>query len=125
MSDRKRILFVDDDPAVLAALANVLRRERHRWDMVFVAGGAEALAELDKGRFDAVVSDMRMPDMSGDLLLEIVHRESPETVRIILSGSECGSLIPNVDELLSKPCSARILREVLDRLMARGRINAA
>lgn len=125
MSDRKRILFVDDDPAVLAALSNVLRRERHRWDMVFAAGGEAALAELDKGRFDAVVSDMRMPDMSGDLLLEIVRRDSPDTVRIVLSGSECSPSLPNVDALLAKPCSARHLREALERLMARGRASAA
>jgi DNA-binding NtrC family response regulator len=120
MNDRKRILFVDDDPAVLAALSNVLRRERHRWEMVFAAGGEAALAELDKGSFDVVVSDMRMPDMSGDLLLEIVRESSPGTSRIILSGSEHGP-IPNVDELLSKPCSARSLREALERVMERNR----
>ena len=122
MNDKKRILFVDDDPAVLAALSNVLRRERHRWEMVFAAGGEAALAELDKAPFDVVVSDMRMPDMSGDLLLEIVKRETPQTFRIILSGSECGTSIPNVDELLSKPCSARILCETLERVIARGRV---
>lgn len=121
MSERKRILFVDDDPAVLAALSNVLHRERYRWDMVFAAGGEAALAELDKGRFDAVVSDLRMPDLSGDLLLEIVRRDSPDTVRIILSGSECAPALANVDALLAKPCSARQLREALDRLMARRR----
>jgi DNA-binding NtrC family response regulator len=121
MNDKKRILFVDDDPSVLAALSNVLRRERHRWEMVFAAGGEAALAELDKGAFDVVVSDMRMPDMSGDLLLEIVSRVSPRTYRIILSGSECGVSLPNVDELLSKPCSARTLRDTLERVMAAGR----
>jgi DNA-binding NtrC family response regulator len=121
MTDKKRILFVDDDPAVLAALSNVLRRERHRWEMVFATGGEQALAEIDKGAFDVVVSDMRMPDMSGDLLLEMVRRASPQTYRIILSGSECGTSLPNVDELLSKPCSARTLKETLERVMARGR----
>src|SRR5262245_56056772 len=114
---KKRILFVDDDPAVLTALANVLRRDRDRWDMVFAVGGEAGLDELRKAAFDAVVSDMRMPGLDGAQLFETVARESPATVRIMLSGSDCEDALTHVDELLSKPCSARRLRETLDRAM--------
>jgi DNA-binding NtrC family response regulator len=119
MSDigKKRILFVDDDPAVLNSLQNVLRRDRHRWDMVFAVGGVAALDELRKTVFDAVVSDMRMPGVDGAQLLEAVARESQATVRIMLSGSDCEEALHHVDELLSKPCSARHLRETLERMM--------
>jgi CheY-like chemotaxis protein len=122
MSDdaRKRILFVDDDPSVLNALSNVLRRERHRWDMVFANGGEQALAELRTATFDAIVSDMRMPGIDGAQLLEVVRRDSPTTVRIMLSGSDCETALDSVDELLAKPCSARLLRETLDRMMQQG-----
>ena len=58
---RKRILFVDDDAAVLGALKAVFHRERKRWDMVFVTGGGEALEEFRKQPFDVIVSDMRIP----------------------------------------------------------------
>ena len=114
---KKRILFVDDDPAVLHALSSVLRRDRTRWDMVFAAGGPAAVDELRKSAFDAVVSDMRMPGVNGAQLLEIVRRDSPGTVRIMLSGSDCEAALPNIDELLPKPCSARVLRETLERMM--------
>ena len=39
----KRILFVDDDPLLLAGLQNVLRRDRKRWDMTFTLGGEAAV----------------------------------------------------------------------------------
>lgn len=57
----KRILFVDDEQHVLDGLKNILRRERKKWDMVFALGGKAALSELERGPFDVVVSDMRMP----------------------------------------------------------------
>jgi len=46
---------------VLAGLRDLLRKQRAQWDMVFALGGQAALAELEKGAFDVVVSDMRMP----------------------------------------------------------------
>lgn len=119
--ERVRILFVDDDATVLTALSNVLRRERHRWDMVFAIGGNAGLAELGKGAFDVVVSDRRMPEVSGEQLLEIVKRDSPRTVRVMLSGSEPGPVPPAADEMLAKPCSAKVLRETLERITARAR----
>ena len=58
---KKRILFVDDEPAILAGLQNLLYKDRKRWDMVFALGGQLALDEIRKAPFDIVVSDMRMP----------------------------------------------------------------
>jgi CheY-like chemotaxis protein len=118
----KRILFVDDDPAILVGLKNVFRRDRNRWDMVFALGSNAALAELAIGSFDAVVTDMRMPEMSGAALLDIVKEQSPRTVRLILSGTadseEMGIANSSADEVLSKPCSVAGLRAALDRMIA-------
>ncbi len=118
----KRVLFVDDDPSVLAGLRNVFHRERGRWEMVFAGGGAQALEELAKGSFDAVVSDMRMPGIDGVTLLEHVRDTSPRTARVMLSGSadqtEVDRATAAVDELLGKPCDTRTLRATLERMMA-------
>ena len=118
---KQRIMFVDDDVSILAGLRGVLRRERDRWDMVFAAGADAALAELEQGPFDVVVSDMRMPGIDGAELLERVQRRSPATIRIMLSGSVDPLAITRasfaVDELLGKPCDARTLRETIDRLL--------
>jgi CheY-like chemotaxis protein len=126
MSDevKKRILFVDDDPSILAGLKGVLFRDRKRWDMVFAQGGDAAIAELDAGTFDAVVSDMRMPGIDGAMLLERVRRLAPQTRRVILSGSADADDVQRAaaaaEEVLTKPCDAVTLRGTLERLLARG-----
>ncbi len=81
-----RLLFVDDDPAVVAGLRRMLRARRVEADLTFATGPDEALAHLSAGAFDGVVSDMRMPDMDGASLLAVVRERSPATVRVILSG---------------------------------------
>ena len=115
----KRILFVDDDAALLAGLQNVLHRDRKRWDMVFANSGEAALEELRKGPFDVVISDMRMPQIDGAQLFRILRERSPYTARIMLSGSDCESAMADIDELLAKPCSASHLRAAIERALSR------
>jgi HD-like signal output (HDOD) protein/ActR/RegA family two-component response regulator len=115
----KRILFVDDDPNVLTGLRNVLRSKRREWEMVFAIGPEEALANLAKGSFDVVVSDMRMPRMDGATLLAKVKELQPWAVRMILSGqTELESTMKSVfvaHVFLSKPCDPALLQSVVDR----------
>ena len=82
----KKILFVDDAPKVLEGLCRMLRPQRQEWNMVFVSSGAEALAALTDGKFDVLVTDMRMPGMDGAELLAHVRVLYPHMVRIILTG---------------------------------------
>jgi DNA-binding NtrC family response regulator len=116
---KKRILFVDDEPAVLASLESVLRRDRSRWEMVFVLGGQRALDELRRHPFDAVVSDMRMPGIDGATLLGMIERESPSTARIMLTGyadhASLARALPALHQLLNKPCGAAALRDAIER----------
>ena len=81
-----KILFVDDDPNVLAGLRRMLHAERERWDTRFAIGAEAALALLENCDFDVVVSDMKMPGMDGADLLVRVRELNPSTVRIVLSG---------------------------------------
>jgi len=115
----KRILFVDDDPNVLTGLRNVLRTKRREWEMVFAIGPEEAIANLAKGSFDVVVSDMRMPRMDGATLLAKVKEMQPWAVRMILSGqTELESAMKSVfvaHMFLSKPCDPALLQSVVDR----------
>ena len=64
-----RILFVDDEPMVLRGLRRSLHTMQSEWEMVFVESGAAALEAMAQAPFDAVVSDMRMPQMNGAQLL--------------------------------------------------------
>jgi HD-like signal output (HDOD) protein len=117
--DKKRVLFVDDEPAILAGLQNLLYKDRKRWEMVFAGGGEIALQHLRTRPFDVVVSDMRMPGMDGAALLNLVKDEFPATARIMLSGhAEREAIVralPALHQLLSKPCDADTLRGAIER----------
>jgi HD-like signal output (HDOD) protein len=118
----KRILFVDDEVAVLDGLRDRLRKHRHEWEMVFAVGAAVALAECERGPFDVVVTDMRMPGMDGAALLHRIKETYPKTVRIVLSGHAEKQAVMRAllvaHQYISKPCDSEIMRSVLGRACA-------
>jgi putative nucleotidyltransferase with HDIG domain len=110
----KRLLFVDDEPLVLDALRRALRDMRFEWQMKFVDSGQTALQELDRDKYDAIITDMRMPVMDGARLLEEVKNHHEDVVRVVLSGqsnndSILRSLVPT-HQFLSKPCDTEDLK---------------
>ncbi len=115
----KRILFVDDEPQILAGLQHRLRRQRAKWEMSFVESGQEALRLLATERFDVIVADMRMPKMDGATLLKTVKDKHSEVVRIVLSGhAELESAlraVPVAHQFLTKPCEAGVIENVVER----------
>jgi HD-like signal output (HDOD) protein len=117
-----RILFVDDEVAILDGLRDLLRKERRRWEMVFAVGGAEALEELERQSFDVVVSDIRMPGMDGAALLARIKADYPHTARIVLTGHADRDamlrVLPAAHQFLSKPCDANALRVAIERTQA-------
>jgi HD-like signal output (HDOD) protein/CheY-like chemotaxis protein len=114
-----RVLFVDDEPAILTGLSRMLRPLRNEIQSDFVGGGAEALERLKKEAFDIVIADIRMPGMDGAALLDAVQRAHPHIIRIVLSGhadvSAALRAVPVAHQFLAKPCDASSLREVIKR----------
>lgn len=118
-TNKRRILFVDDEPNVLSGLRNLLRKQRHQWDMLFATSGPAALEELAKAPVDVIVSDMRMPGMDGAALLTKVRDLYPQTARIVLSGHAERDAIARVvsvaHQFLSKPADAGAVQVVIER----------
>jgi HD-like signal output (HDOD) protein len=116
---KKRILFVDDESLVLQGLQRMLRPMRSQWEMVFVENGAKALELMSRAPFDVVISDMRMPGMSGAELLGEVLRRYPKTVRLVLSGHADQDLvlrcIGSTHQYLSKPCQPEEIKAAILR----------
>jgi len=114
----KRILFVDDDVQLLKSLKRMMRVRSRIWDMHFVSNGFDALTEFEREPFDVIVSDISMPEMEGDELLERVKKTYPQTVRIALSGLasfEVGLRASPVAQLiLAKPCEGPQLCKSLE-----------
>ena len=119
---KRRILFVDDEPLVLKGLQRMLRGMRKDWEMYFIDSGRKALTILDKFHFDAVVTDMRMPEMDGAQLLNEVMRSHPDIVRIVLSGEMDQEMILRTvrssHQFLNKPCEPDLLKLTLKRAFA-------
>ena len=114
-----RILFVDDEPHVLAALRRVFcLRDMGACAVYFEESGAKALKAMAARPFDAVVSDFRMPGIDGTQFLCEVRRRYPETVRLVLSGcAEERGLIQLADlahQFIPKGCDPGVLLAALD-----------
>ncbi len=111
------VLCVDDEPHVLSAL----RRALHSPGLVVrtIGSGAEALALLAQQPVDLVISDMRMPGMTGTQLLAQVQQMHPDIVRVVLTGqADLGDTIAAINSgsifrYLQKPWDDAELRQVV------------
>lgn len=114
----KRILFVDDDPNLLAGLARSLRK---LLEFDTALGGPEALQKIaQSGPYAVVVADQTMPGMNGVELLEAVRECAPDTVRLMLTGNaDQKSAVDAVNRgavfrFLNKPCPPEVLVPALE-----------
>jgi FixJ family two-component response regulator len=112
--DRPTLLLVDDEESILSSLKRLLRREPYQ--VVTANGGQAGLDQLALRRVDVIVSDQRMPNMSGVEFLSRAKELYPDTVRIVLSGyADLQSIADAVNEgaiykFLSKPWDDDALR---------------
>jgi diguanylate cyclase (GGDEF)-like protein/PAS domain S-box-containing protein len=81
---QRTLLLVDDEPAILSSLKRLLRREGYQ---IYTAGsGAEGLEILASHEIGVLITDARMPEMSGAEFLDRVREMHPDTTRMMLSG---------------------------------------
>ena len=93
---RLRVLFVDDDERVLNALRALFRND---YEVFGAASGAEGLELAKRERIPIVVSDQRMPGMSGVEMLRELRKAVPQTVRLLLTGySDLAALVGSINE---------------------------
>lgn len=106
-----RILFVDDDPFVLAALSLALKPEESPWEMVFALGGEVGLSHLQSESYDVLVTELRMARVDGVALFRYAKEHRPSTVRVALSAWVYPGLEAHI--ALAKPCRLSEIREAL------------
>lgn len=116
---KPRVIFVDDEPELLAGLRDRLRRHRHAWDMAFFVSAREALADVAERGADVVVSDVRMPEMNGAELLSEVREVCRSATRVALSGQTDAETAMQLHvvahQFLGKPCDVSTLVEIIER----------
>ncbi len=121
-SSKHPILLVDDESEILFSLQLLLRRE---FEVYTAEGGAAALEVLRQHPVHVIVSDQRMPQMTGVEFLRRAREARPEAVRIMLTGyADIKAVIDAVNQCrifhyLTKPCDPDDLRAVLQQACAR------
>lgn len=113
-----KILFVDDEENVLSAFRRNLRR---KFNFETAISGADALEVIgSKGPFAVIVSDMKMPGMSGVEFLSYAAKVTPDSVRVMLTGNaDQQTAIAAVNEgkifrFMNKPCKLGELVETVE-----------
>jgi DNA-binding NarL/FixJ family response regulator len=118
----EKVLFVDDEPAVLDGYRRILGRDLQIETAVGGAPGLTAIAE--SGPFAVVVSDMRMPQMDGAQFLTRVRDAAPDTVRMALTGqTDIDTAMAAVNEgqifrFMTKPVSKENLLKAVESGLA-------
>lgn len=113
---RARILFVDDEPRILVAMKALFRGS---YDVSTARSGSEAVEMLKQAEVDVVVSDQRMPSMTGVEVLRAARELRPRAIRVLLTGySDLSAILGAINEgeifrYINKPWSNQELRATI------------
>lgn len=111
-----RLLFVDDEARILTSLKAVFRGD---YEVHTAVGGEQAIPLMDQYDFDVIVSDQRMPGMTGVEVLREAKRRRPRAIRLLLTGySDLSAVIGSINEgeifrFISKPWSNNEIRATI------------
>jgi DNA-binding response OmpR family regulator len=118
------ILVVDDEGAIRYSVTKTL--ERVGYQVITASSGEEALQILTEQDFDVVLTDIRMPGISGVDLLERIKDQSPDAVVILMTGyASLGTAVESLrlgaNDYLIKPSTSEDIRESVSRGVERAR----
>jgi len=118
-----RILIAEDEVALRGQIARALSADGH--EAVVTADGGEALETLlkEEGRFDLLLTDIKMPVMDGIALALAAARDFPQLVILLMTGfaeqrERASTLKPLITDVLGKPFSLAELRSAVTRAIA-------
>jgi DNA-binding response OmpR family regulator len=115
-NNTKRILLVDDEPAITRTMQLILTRDQYQ---VEVAAGSDAALRLyDVGRFDLVILDFKMPEVDGLELARLIRVWNPDQPILLVSANleemvRSGGNLENFTNVLEKPFSVEALRTAI------------
>lgn len=110
------VLIVDDQPEIRHVLTSYLEHDAHT--VVTAENGCDALEKFRAGKFDLVITDRAMPKMNGDQLATAIKEIAPREPVILLTAFADTDRQPrDIDLLLSKPASLRMIRQAIDKVL--------
>jgi diguanylate cyclase (GGDEF)-like protein/PAS domain S-box-containing protein len=122
-----RLLLVDDEPRLLASLHALLEDEGH--ELHTASCGRDAVQLLDQHHFDLALLDLRLPDIGGHQIMDVINRKGLDTSIIILSGETgidgaIGALKRGAYDYLRKPYSREELLNTVANALRQRRLEA-
>jgi len=105
LSEKARILVVDDDESIRKALTAVLEEEGYVVDTA--QNGREAVEKCNVSYYNLALIDIRLPDMEGTRLLNAMRQDTPSMVKIIVTGYPS---LSNAIEAVNKGADAYLLK---------------
>src|SRR3954470_13056184 len=120
-----RILVVDDQDMMRDSLAGTLAREHH--EVVSASDGAAAVSRLGAGRFDLLITDLKMPRMTGIELLQEAKRLRPEMPVIMMTAhasvpTAVEAMKQGAYDYIQKPFDGEAIKALVERALEHGRL---
>ncbi len=118
MADEPRILVVDDELIVIKSAERVLKSEGYQIEGAL--GGREAILKIERGNFDLVFTDLKMPEVDGITLIRWVKKSRPNVGIVIITGYPSQDTMKEALELgiidyVPKPFTPSVLLDVTKR----------
>jgi diguanylate cyclase (GGDEF)-like protein/PAS domain S-box-containing protein len=122
-----RVLLVDDEPRMLSSLGELLKTGGYQ--LATAGSGFEAIDHLGKGKFDLVILDMSLPDMSGHEVMDFINSNNVDTDVIVVSGnndidSAIGALKRGAFDYLRKPFAREELLKMVGNVLKQRALKA-
>jgi DNA-binding NtrC family response regulator len=109
----RRILVVDDDPAICRIMSDLLMLDGHLVHLATSTGDAIELVRMRY--FDLIFLDFYLPEMTGDKLLAIIKRNHPRQRVVLMSGQKPFPRQGQADFIIKKPFTADMLRDCITK----------
>ena len=121
MTKEFTLLYIDDEEVNLRLFKNLFRREYNVFTAISAKDGMEI---FDKEEVDMVLSDQRMPDVTGVEFLQSVYEKSPHTIRFLVTGYTDFTALKEgingakINKYIQKPWSDKVLRSTIQDVLA-------
>lgn len=118
-NDKIKILVVDDDAVILELISKILAQ--NGYEVILAPDGFEALNLLEQNKIDIVITDMKMPNMDGMELIDLIKKSYPGMKIIVMTAFEDiytikDAIMKGADEYITKPFNSYEINMVIDRV---------
>ncbi len=115
----RNILVIDDDESIVIMLAMALAR--FGFNVETAADGIEGIKKFDKGCFDLIITDIRMPGLNGNSVVEHVRNSAKQFTPVVgISGTPWLLEDSDFDAVLQKPFTIKALVDTVNNLTTAG-----